>query len=162
MQPESSHVVIGLGNEFRSDDGGGPTAARRVGRLCGRRVQVIAPLTDGAGLVMLWGEVELVILIDSVKSGSPPGTVFRFEPLREEIPEEVFHPTTTHRFSVSQIIRLARVLGRLPKQLIVYGIEGVDFDYGTTMSPAVAAAAIEVADRIAAEIMQFSHETAAC
>lgn len=162
MSDLAPYIVVGLGNEFRSDDACGPIAARLAGRLCGKKIQVIEPLADGTGLVMMWGNVKLAVLIDSVKSGASAGYVYRFEPLNETIPEEVFRPITTHRLSVTQIIRLGRILRQLPKRLIIYGVEGVNFDYGTTMTPAVAEAARDVAARIAAEIKQSSDVAVHC
>jgi hypothetical protein len=43
---------------------------------------------------------------------------------------------------------MARILGRLPERIAVYGIEGCDFSYGEGLSAEVAAAA----DVVEAEI----------
>jgi hydrogenase maturation protease len=152
MSDPAPNVVVGLGNEFRSDDGCGPATARRVADLCGSKVDIIQPLADGTGLIVAWSTYKTVFLIDSVKSGAPAGQIHRFEPLREKLPEEVFSPTSSHRLSLSQIIRLAETLQKLPGRLILFGIEGVNFDCGTDMTPAVAEAVSEVARRIAEEI----------
>jgi hydrogenase maturation protease len=154
--PQAPQVVVGLGNEFRSDDGCGPATARQVAELCGKAIDVIQPLADGTGLIMAWSPYRTVFLIDSVKSGAPAGTIFRFEPLKEHLPEEVFHPTSSHRLTLSQIIRLAETLQKLPGRLILFGIEGINFDYGTAMTPEVAAAVNEVANRIAEEVKQLT------
>ena len=157
MSDPAPHVVVGLGNEFRSDDGCGPAAARRVGELCGRAVDLIQPLADGTGLIMAWSGYDTVYLIDSVKSGAEPGKIFRFEPFHEDLPEEVFRPASSHRLSLTQIIRLAQALGKIPDRLVLFGIEGVNFDFGTAMTPAVAISAEEVAGRVADEIRKSAH-----
>ena len=156
MGDPTPNVVVGLGNEFRSDDGCGPAVARRVEELCARSVDIIQPLADGTGLIMAWSGYHTVFLIDSVKSGAQPGQIFRFEPLLEKLPEDVFRPTSSHRLSLSQIIRLAETLQKLPGRLILFAIEGANFDYGTTMTPNVASAVDEVARRIAEEIERSS------
>jgi hydrogenase maturation protease len=140
MNEPAPNVVVGLGNEFRSDDGCGPAAARQVSELCGKAVDIIQPLADGTGLISAWSAYQTVFLIDSVKSGLPTGQIHRFEPLKERLPEEVFSPTSSHRLSLSQIIRLAETLQKLPGRLILFGIEGANFDYGTEMTPEVAQA----------------------
>jgi hydrogenase maturation protease len=44
------------------------------------------------------------------------------------------------------------VLGRLPRRLVVYAIEGADFSEGTGVSDAVARASLEVARTLADEL----------
>ena len=154
MNDPALFVVVGLGNEFRSDDGCGPAAALRVKELCGSSVDLIQPVADATGLIMSWVEYRTVFLIDSVKSGAETGKIFRFEPFNENLPEEAFRATSSHRLSLSQIIELAKTLGEMPGRLVLFGIEGVNFDYGTEMTPAVAMAVQEVAGRIVAEIRQ--------
>jgi hydrogenase maturation protease len=51
----------------------------------------------------------------------------------------VFHGST-HAFGVGEAIELARALGRLPRRVLVYGVEGREFAAGEGLSPAVAAA----------------------
>ena len=51
-----------------------------------------------------------------------------------------FAGRSTHALTVAQAIELARNLGRLPKRLVVVGIEGRNFEAGAAPAPAVAAA----------------------
>jgi len=152
MGNSAAYVVIGLGNEFRGDDGCGPAVARRIDRLRLPGVRVVQPLADGTGTVTSWRGTEAAFVIDSVRSGSAPGTIFHFEPLLEAVPENVFRPATTHRLGLTQIVQLAQALGQLPGRLIAYGIEGASYDHGNAMTEAVARAVEEVSGLIAAEI----------
>jgi hydrogenase maturation protease len=43
--------------------------------------------------------------------------------------------TSTHNMSVAEAIEMARNLDQLPEQLLVYGIEGKNFQFGETLSP---------------------------
>jgi hydrogenase maturation protease len=74
--------------------------------------------------------------------------VFCFDALNQQLPENLFN-YSSHLFGLAEAIRLARVLGRLPEQLIVYGIEGVRFGYGEGLTLSVAAAVAEVSRQIA-------------
>lgn len=159
MGDAASYLVIGLGNEFRCDDGCGPLVARLIDQKRCAGVKIIQPLSDGTGMVMEWSGADAAFVVDSVRSGAAPGRIFRFEPLVETIPETVFRPTSTHRLSITQIVRLAQALGRLPQRLIVYGIEGTNFEHGTDMTPAVIKAAQDVAERIASEVSQLARAT---
>jgi hydrogenase maturation protease len=59
-----------------------------------------------------------------------------------------------------EAIELARALALAPRQLIVYAVEGGSFEGGTPLTPAVAAAARVVADRVAAEVGRLRRCTA--
>lgn len=144
-------LVIGLGNDFRRDDGAGRVAARRVRELAGDAVRVIEESGEGATLMDTWREAEFVILIDAVHSGAEPGTVHRLDAHAQPIPSNFFH-YSTHAFSVAEAVELARALGQLPPRLLVFGIEGNDFTSGEGLSPEVAAAVEQVAQTIATDL----------
>jgi hydrogenase maturation protease len=133
-------TVIGLGNEWRSDDGVGLEVARRLG---GRELA-----GEPLGLVAAFDGQEEVVLVDAVSSGAAAGTIFRFEAGAEPLPTRLFGASSTHALGLAEAVELARSLGRLPRRVLVYGIEGESFAFGTGLSPAVAAAA----DRLAEEV----------
>jgi hydrogenase maturation protease len=60
--------------------------------------------------------------------------------------------SSTHAFGVGEAIELARALGTLPGQVLVYGIEGSDFDAREGLSPAVDAAVERLADAVLEEL----------
>jgi hydrogenase maturation protease len=93
---------------------------------------------------------DRVWLIDAARSGAPPGTVRRIDCATDSVPAR---PTTSsHGFGVAAAIELARALGTLPPHCILYAIEAADFTPGAALSPAVARAAQDVAERIRAEL----------
>lgn len=151
VKPQERTSVIGLGNDFRSDDGAGRVTARMVRTMVTNDIRVIEESGEGASLMEAWRDQDLVILIDAVQSGAAPGTIHRFDARAEEIPSRFFH-YSTHAFSVAEAVELARTLGELPPQLIVYGIEGENFTSGEALSPPVAAATEEVARRVKGEL----------
>ncbi|HRW19863.1 MAG TPA: hypothetical protein P5181_13570 [Dermatophilaceae bacterium] len=55
---------------------------------------------------------------------------------------------SSHRFGLAEAVETARALGLLPAALTLHGIEGADFSAGIGLTPAVAAAARELADRL--------------
>ena len=133
--------VIGLGNEWRGDDGAGPEVARRLGG------QVLSG--EPVGLVeALEGEDE-VVLVDALSSGAAPGTVHVFEAGAEPLPARLFGSSSTHALGLAEAVELARSLGRLPRRVLVYGIEGAAFDYGTGLSPEVESAVGRVVEEVA-------------
>lgn len=147
---EAGHTkVIGIGNAWRGDDGAGAAVAER---LCAMGVAAEAQDGDGAELMESWKDCDRVIIVDAAVSGALPGVVHRFDAVESEIPKRFFR-YSSHLFGVAEAVETARLLGRLPERLIVYGIEGVNFGLGAPMSPQVVKAVTEVAARIRAEIV---------
>jgi hydrogenase maturation protease len=108
---------------------------------------------EGTRLVALWVGADRAIVIDAVRSGRPPGEVLRVD-LRGDRPDGVAQFAgdwrgSSHAFGLASAVSLARALGRLPRALTVYGIEGEAFEYGTGLSPTVHVAVA----RVAADIM---------
>jgi hydrogenase maturation protease len=55
---------------------------------------------------------------------------------------------STHTIGIAQALELAQVLGRLPARLILYGVEGRQFEIGGRPSPEVEEACWQLAYRI--------------
>jgi hydrogenase maturation protease len=141
--------VIGVGSEFRRDDAAGLLAARRL-RAC-RGVRAVEHTQDGLSLMEHWRPSDDVVVVDALSSGHAPGTIFRFEATEGPIPGDAGW-ISSHSPGVAEGIETARVLGRLPASLTVYGIEAGRVDPGSGVTPAVAGAVEEVALEILGEL----------
>jgi hydrogenase maturation protease len=106
---------------------------------------------EPTGLLDAFDGAEAVWLVDAVSSGAEPGTIHRLEAGSGELPAELFR-TSTHHLGLAEAVELGRALGRLPARTVVFGIEGASFAAGDELTPAVAAAAAEVASRVAEEV----------
>jgi hydrogenase maturation protease len=151
-------LVIGLGNDYRSDDAVGRVVARKLGAESLDGVRILEESGEGAALMDAWQGADFVILIDAVHSGAKPGTIHRVDAHAEEIPRSFFH-YSTHAFSVAEAVELARALGQLPQRLVIYGIEGKNFESGIDLSPEIETAAEETARRVKAELCTSSHSS---
>ena len=141
-------LVIGVGNELRGDDGAGLLVARAVRTLqrAGRvRVRVAEQTGELLGLLDLWWGAGLVVLVDCVRSGAAPGTVHDLDP---DAPLPRGAAASSHGLQLTHTLQLARRLRRLPRRLVLVGIEGRCFDRGTPVTPPVRAAAARVSRRI--------------
>lgn len=143
-------LVIGVGNEYRGDDGVGILIARRLQAQMPENVDVLIQSGEGTALMESWKGAENVIIVDAVLSGAPPGTVFRLDAGSQPLPSNFFH-YSTHAFSVAEAVELSRALQQLPDNLMVYGIEGKTFDAGAALSPEVEEAAQKVTEQIQTE-----------
>ena len=68
-------LVIGIGNEFRRDDGAGVAVARSIKALAPPGVEVYERCGEGTDLIASWCGRPLVFVVDAVSSGEPVGTV---------------------------------------------------------------------------------------
>lgn len=143
-------LLIGIGNPWRRDDGVGPWVA---GQLAALGLPAREHSGEGAGLMDAWDGAPWVMVVDATRSGAPPGTLVRIDAAAADPPRTLFHPSS-HLFGLAEAVATARVLGRLPPRLILWGIEGEDFSWGDSLSPPVLATAGELVARLAGEMRQ--------
>ncbi|NUT46700.1 MAG: hydrogenase maturation protease [Saccharothrix sp.] len=137
-------VVIGVGNEFRRDDGVGPAVARA---LAGSGVRVEISDGDPVRLLEAWEGADVVVIVDAVRcTPSVPGRWHRTT-LPHTVPA-----ASSHGFGVPEAVELAEVLDRRPERLVVYAVEVADVGFGTGLSVAVAAAVPPLTAAVQAEL----------
>ncbi len=76
---EAPVVVIGVGNEFRRDDGAGPAVVAALHDLAPEGVRLVVTDGEPARLVEAWTGAALAVVVDAVRADPPhPGRVHRF------------------------------------------------------------------------------------
>lgn len=135
-------VVVGMGSEYRRDDGAGVAVADEVCRRC-PGVARLGPVAEPLDLLGLWDGADLVVVADAVRSGAPPGSVQVIELSGDADGDGGGSggppgTTSTHGIGLTGVLRLSRAVGCAPRRVVVVGIEGGDFAPGTGLSPAVA------------------------
>ena len=128
-------LVVGIGNEDCGDDAAGLLVARslREKGLPGMAVHELCG--DATSLLEIWQGAATVYLIDAVSSGAVPGTLHRMD-AGEIDPNRNVLRFSTHSASLLSVVELGRLLGQLPRQVIIFGIEGKAFAAGEELSPA--------------------------
>jgi len=145
-------VVIGVGNPDRGDDGVGPAVVSRAKGCLPESARPVCLFGDDPAAIMdAWRGAQRAVVVDAMVSGARPGTVRRFRASTEPLPEEV-GLASTHALGAGAAIEMARVLGRLPARLTLYGVEAVGFTVGSGLSPAVAAAVPAVVEQVLEEV----------
>ena len=140
-------LLIGIGNEYRSDDSIGLHVIRALKEQELPDTVLIESSGDGAELIEMFSLARMAILIDAVSSGGKPGAIYRFDARRQTIPAQLSFQST-HVFGVAEAIELARVLDRLPPSLIIYAIEGENFSIGVGLSSKASEAVQKVVERV--------------
>lgn len=128
-------AAVCLGCPYRGDDAVGPEAARR---LRGAGATVLDCADEPTRLLHEWAGLDVVVLVDAVTTGAPPGTTHRFDTGDGPLPRDL-RLASTHALGAAEVLELGRALGRAPRRVVVLGIEGRAFGMGDGMTPAVEA-----------------------
>lgn len=156
---ERTHIaVVGVGNEYRHDDGIGWVVVERLRERAERRP--LPPGTtlatcdgDPGRLIALWEGAQLAVVVDAAHAHpSVPGRVHRIELDAVQLAQP--SRASSHGLGLGEAVELARVLGRLPGRLVVYAVEGADSSLGAGLSPAVAAALAPLTESVELEIVR--------
>lgn len=151
-------LIIGVGNDFRRDDAVGLLVARTLAEKGLAGTRVVECTGEGTQLMELFGRELVIFLIDAIVSGQQIGTVQFFDAHLRPLPTHFFLHST-HAFSVAEAIELARELNRLPKTIVVCGIEGKEFGFGDEISPLLAKAMPKIIQEIGDRIEEIADAT---
>jgi hydrogenase maturation protease len=153
MADVSPIAVIGCGNPTRGDDGVGPQVVRALAArsvAVDPRVRLLDAGTDGMAVMFAARGCRSLVIIDACRTGSTPGAVF-------EVPGAEFErrqppSLTLHDFRWDHALFAGRRMygAAFPADVTVLLIEAETTAFGIGLSPAVAAAAEKVADRVEA------------
>lgn len=148
-------LVIGIGSPGHGDDAAGLAVARRI-RAATRPGEVIVRELVGDQLALLdeWTGATEVYLVCAVGSGGAPGAVYEFD--AADAMTGRFRHCGGHAFSLAALIELARALGRLPRHLAGFGIEGAAFTAGAGLSPQARSAVDNVTSLLLQELSAAS------
>lgn len=128
-----SYRVLGIGSRHGDDQ----AAWQLVERLKNRvetGVEFLA-LSDPSQILDYVDGCDRLILVDSCASGASPGTATRLTWPDPRI--KARHSHSTHGIGVADMLKLADQLGRLPREVVIIGIELEDCQPGLPLSSAV-------------------------
>ncbi len=119
---DPSVLVAGIGNVLLADDGFGVEAARLLAQ---RELPAGVKVADfgirGLDLAYeLQEDWDVVVLLDAVSRGEPPGTLFVIE---HDPRDEAGAALDPHGMDPLRVLALARVLGAVPPRVLVVGCE---------------------------------------
>jgi len=145
-------LVACFGNPDRGDDGIGALVAQELEKRLPAGAELHVWSGDVLSLIGGCAGYGALICVDAAASMGAPGRIHRIE--KEQLARELLS-TSTHGFGVADAVALVRTLQNTPEDIVIYAIEGVCFEAGSAMTPAVAAAASEAATLIAIEAREL-------
>jgi len=156
---ECCALVVCIGNELVADDAVGYAVYNLLAQQKlpdGVRLEYCG--VGGIALLeLLNGQDALMIVVDAVQFGDPPGTVTVWS--WDQLPAVTTGTAVSaHGIGLKDTIAIGLTLypERMPQQIRLVGIEGCCFDsLGTPMTPAVAARVPDAVDLIHTELKQL-------
>jgi hydrogenase maturation protease len=151
-------LVLGLGNILLGDEGVGARVAQRLQALYhfpeGTRV------LDGGTLALdLLPDVEdtdRLLVIDAVDMGAAPGEVIRI--VDENVPVFLSVKVSPHQMGLADILSAARLRGRYPEKLVLWGVQPGMIDTTLELSRPVAAQVDALVAGVLADLKQWGIE----
>jgi hydrogenase maturation protease len=150
-------LVLGLGNVLLGDDGLGAAAVARLERQYGIPADVC--LEDGGtlglGLLGLLSESSHVILVDAVRTDSPPGSLVRLD--GDDVVNAVRERLSPHQVGVADLLAAARLIDRYPVTVTLLGLVPQSMDLAVARSPPVEAALDALVEAIVREVQSLGY-----
>lgn len=130
-------AILGVGNTLLKDEGVGVRVVQELERSYSfpPEIDVIDGGTSGPHLLDLFSDYDDIIIIDVVKGGEKPGTIYRFS--LDQISGETGMGLSIHQMGVFEVFSQARLLGKEPRVTVI-GIEPLDMSgWGMELSPVI-------------------------
>jgi len=147
-------VVLGIGNELLSDEGIGVHVVRELKKMniLPTEIEVIEGGTEGFGLINIIIESDRLIIIDSLKGGSKPGTIYKFN-IEEALNTPDLFKTSVHQIGILEVINLSGLIGKTPETTVI-GVEPMDVRAGMELSPEIKVKIPRIIELVREEIEQ--------
>ena len=150
--------VVGIGNFILQDEGVGVHAINLLSESNSLppQVELIDGGTHSYDLVDWFCQADVIIIVDALQGGGEPGTMYR-APLGDLSLRPQDHCTSLHQLHFIEAVHMVNMLGYYP-EIIVYGVEPDVIDWGTELTPKVAAQLPRLTQLIAEEVKTILHE----
>jgi hydrogenase maturation protease len=151
-------LVLGLGNILLADEGVGVRVIQRLQALYRfpEETQVMDGGTLGLDLLPYVEDTDRLVVVDAVDMRAEPGTVVRIE--NEEVPTFLSIKVSPHQMGLADILSAARLLGRCPKDLVLWGIQPGVIKAALELSPPVGAQVDILVDGVLADLSRWGIE----
>ena len=144
-------TVLGIGNLLLKDEGVGVHLVQRLaGIVDNAKVNIIDAGTSPDLLSLVDKNTDKLIVVDAVKAGNEPGTIYRFSP--DNLDLDSISPFSLHEIGVLDSLKIMVLFDRLPDSTVIIGIEPKTIDFGLELSPEIEEKLSEMINLVLKEI----------
>jgi hydrogenase maturation protease len=150
----ATSLILGVGNLLLTDDGAGIHAVRVLAnRLAGRTdVQVLDAGTLSFTLAPVIESADRLIILDATQLNRPAGTVQCR--LDAEVDEFLGRARlSVHEIGLRDVMDAVRLLGALPRERALIGIQPASLEWGTELTSRVAEG-VQAAVQMALDLLE--------
>ncbi|MFZ5446267.1 MAG: HyaD/HybD family hydrogenase maturation endopeptidase [Myxococcota bacterium] len=147
-----SVVVLGVGNVLMSDEGVGVHAVTSLEQRYDFP-EGVRCVDGGTSTQELLGDLEgldHLIVIDAVSAGAEPGALVRLD--GEAVPKAFTTKLSPHQVGISDLLATLTLIGRAPKNVVLFGVEPERLTLDLSLSPRIAARVPELCAQVVAEL----------
>ena len=148
-------AVVGLGNILMKDDGVGVWIIRELAKRNLQHVDIIDGGTASFDIFTSLGTVRKLIIVDALKGGDKPGTVYRLFP--EDLPVHSDTFFSVHNIHAVDALRNAIIMRSIPQNTVIIGVEPKEISWGLDVTDDIKRKFPEITDIIVEEIENECH-----
>jgi hydrogenase maturation protease len=150
--------IIGIGNTLYSDEGVGVHILPYLEEaLAGySNVEVIEGATEGMKLLGPVEDADYLIIVDAVNAGKPGGELITIE--NAAIPKYFGVKMSVHQVGFQEVLFAAYLQERLPKEMIMFGIQPASLELGLELSETVKEKVPELVASIIEQVKRWSEQ----
>ena len=153
-------VILGLGNILLKDEGVGVHVAEEIsGRNLPENVDVVDGGTASLDILLSMKDVKKLIIIDALKGGEPPGTVYRLYP--GDLLNTSESKLSLHQINLVDALSIIEKMGNAPKETVIIGVEPKEIDWGLEVTPDIKQKIPEITDIVLEEAGNACYRTEA-
>jgi len=158
-------LVLGLGNILLRDEGVGSRVAQVLQeKSLPADVEIIDGGTAALDALLLAQRAEKLIVIDALRAGATPGTIYRakFRAGEKDKLAEILGGQGVSRISLHQVglidaLAIAEKLNSVPEEIVIIGVEPGKVDWGLELTEQVAQKLPEIINTVVKEIEDAVH-----
>lgn len=126
-------AIVGVGNLLLQDEGVGIHLIQALKEAPLAQEPGVELIDGGTAFPPLPGGLDKLIIVDAVKGGGEPGTIYRFGMERLGGGDGVL--LSPHQLSLWEDLRLMELENTKPKEVVIFGVEPEKIDWGLELSP---------------------------
>jgi hydrogenase maturation protease len=131
-------AIMGIGNLLLKDEGIGVHVVQILQERNNLpdHVEIVDAGTAALDVLQMLGQVDRLIVIDAVKGGCEPGTLYKFKP--DDIRSTNRATTSLHQLGFIEALNIVEKLGNAPRDVTIIGVEPKEIEIGLELSAEIA------------------------